>query len=113
MKSKNIKYTAVLLGLGALVACKKSFLELTPKGQSLESNYYANPTQAFAGLVAAYDPLNTETGGSDGTYSDPLGELNSASDDCFAGGGGSTDIPQWQAVSNYSLLTPATGTQGE
>jgi hypothetical protein len=114
MKKKYIKYSAVfLLGLGAFVSCKKSYLELTPKGQSLESNYYQTPDQAFAGLVAAYDPLNTQTGGSDNTYSDPLGALNSGSDDCFAGGGSAGDMPTWQAINNYSTLTPATGPQGE
>jgi hypothetical protein len=112
MKIKYSIYTgAVLLAIGVLASCKKSFLELTPTGQFLETNYYANPQQAFTALVAAYDPLVTETGGLDGTYSDPLGPLNAASDDCFAGGGGSSDVPAWQAINNYTM-GPAVGPQG-
>jgi hypothetical protein len=114
MKKRYIKYGAVLfMGIGALASCKKSFLELEPNGQFLESNYYQTADQAFAGLVAAYDPLNTQTGGSDNTYSDPLGPLNAGSDDCVAGGGTSTDQNTWQAMNNMTMLTPAVGPQGE
>jgi hypothetical protein len=114
MKKKYIKYFAVfMMGMGSLYSCKKSSLELTPKGQFSEENYYSTPDQAFTGLVAAYSALNTQTGGIDNTYADPLGALNSASDDCYAGGGSSSDMTTWQAVSNYSMLTPATGPQGE
>lgn len=113
MKSKYYLYTGiVLLGIGTIVSCKKSFLELNPKGQFLESNYYATPDEALTAVVAAYDPLVTETGGIDNTYSDPLGALNSASDDCYAGGGSSSDVPQWQAINNYTL-TPALGPQNQ
>jgi hypothetical protein len=111
MKLKYLIYTAsILCGSLAITSCKKSFLELQPKGQFLETNFYATPDQAFAGLVAAYDPLVTETGGLTNTYADPLGPLNSASDECFAGGGGPSDIPDWQVINNYSL-SPATGPQ--
>jgi hypothetical protein len=41
-----------------------------------------------------------------------LGALNSASDDCFAGGGSSSDMPTWQAINNYTM-SPTTGPQGE
>jgi hypothetical protein len=114
MKRKYIKYTAFsLLGLiGVATSCKKSFLELQPKGEFLESNYYQNADQALTAVVAAYDPLVTETGGIDNTYSDPLGALNSASDECFAGGGSSSDVPQWQAINNYTL-NPTVGPQNQ
>ena len=113
MKSKYYIYTgAVLLGIGIMASCKKSFLQLQPQGQFLQSNYYANPAQAFTALVAAYDPLVTETGGIDNTYSDPLGALNSASDECFAGGGSSSDMPPWQAINNYTI-SPTLGPQNQ
>ncbi|WP_342648086.1 RagB/SusD family nutrient uptake outer membrane protein [Mucilaginibacter sp. CSA2-8R] len=113
MKRKYLNYSAaiLLISIAGFVSCKKSFLELQPAGQSLESNYYSNSAEAFSGLVAAYDPLVTETGGLDNTYSGPLGPLNSASDDCFAGGGGNSDVPQWQNWNTYTL-TPASGPQG-
>jgi starch-binding outer membrane protein, SusD/RagB family len=108
MKKRNIKYTVFfLLGIGTLVSCKKSFLALNPKGEFAESNYYSTPDQAFAGLVAAYDPLLTETGGNDQTYTDPRGPLNAASDDCYAGGGGSSDTPDWQLWNDYQLTSSA------
>jgi len=104
MKKHYLKYTAVfLLGAGVLVSCKKSFLQTTPKGEFLEQNYYQTPDQAFSGLVAAYDPLVTETGGTDQTYSSTLGPLNSASDDAFAGGSNSTDTNDWQVWNSYTL----------
>jgi len=111
MKKNYIKYTtALVLGLGIFVSCKKSFLENSPKGEFAEANYYSTPAEAFAGLVAAYDPLVTETGGIDNTYTDSRGPLNAASDDCFAGGGGSSDTPDWQLWNDYQL-TPGSGPQ--
>jgi starch-binding outer membrane protein, SusD/RagB family len=114
MNKRYLKYTAftLLAIVGVVVSCKKSFLELQPKGEFLESNYYSTPAQALTGVVAAYDPLVTETGGIDNTYSDPLGPLNAASDDCFAGGGSSSDINQWQVINNYTL-SPAVGPQDQ
>ncbi len=101
MKRSNLFYAAIVLfGTGALVSCKKSFLETKPKGEFLGSTYYTTPDQAFAGLAAAYDPLVTETGGSDQTYTNPLGPLNAASDDCYAGGGNSGDTNDWQVWNN-------------
>jgi hypothetical protein len=114
MKTQYLKFGGIVIALVCiLLSCKKSFLELQPAGQTLETNYYATPAEAYAGLVAAYAPLNTETGGIDNTYSDPLAPLNAASDDCVTGGGSSGDTPTWQAMNDYSLLTPATGPQGE
>jgi starch-binding outer membrane protein, SusD/RagB family len=111
MKKNYVKYTAVfLLGLGIFVSCKKSFLETNPKGEFLEQNYYSTPDQAFAGLAAAYDPLVTETGGLDQTYTDPRGPLNAGSDDCYAGGGGSSDTPDWQLFNDYQM-SPGAGPQ--
>ncbi|GAA4318706.1 RagB/SusD family nutrient uptake outer membrane protein [Mucilaginibacter gynuensis] len=114
MKRKYISYGAatMLLGVALFASCKKSFLELQPAGQTLEVNYYSTPAEAFAGLVAAYEPLSTETGGIDNTYSGVLGPLNSASDDCVTGGGSSTDMTTWQVWNNYTL-SAAQGPQGE
>lgn len=113
MKRNYIKYTApLLLGLGVFVSCKKSFLQLQPKGEFAESNYYQTPEQAFAGLVAAYDPLVTETGGYDQSYTDTRGPLNSASDDCYAGGGGPSDVNDWQLWNDYQLTSAAGPQQG-
>ena len=114
MNRKYLRYVAIplLAIVGIVASCKKSFLELQPKGEFLGSNYYSNPAQALTGVVAAYDPLVTETGGIDNTYSDPLGALNAGSDDCVAGGGSSSDVNQWQVFNNYTL-SPAVGPQDQ
>ena len=99
---KSIRIYIVLMALAALglSSCSKSWLEIDPKGTTLESNYYKNADEAYNGLVAAYDPLGTECGA---TYSNKIGPLNSASDDCYAGGGSSSDVPAWQVWNNYTL----------
>ena len=108
---KNINGFLFLLGTVMFSGgCSKSFITSTPKGLELQSNYYSSPDQAYAALAAAYNPLGWEIGGSDNTYIDKLGALNSASDECYAGGGGPTDMPTWQAINTYSM-TGAIGPQ--
>ena len=101
---KKFLYLVMIVGVIQLnTSCKKSFLGVTPNGIQLESNYYQNADQAFAGLVAVYNPLAWEAGGGDNTYISDLGALNPASDECYAGGGGATDMSTWQAMSNYTV----------
>lgn len=102
-----------MLAAGVFTACSKSFLELDPKGEFQEDTYYKTPDQAFAGLVACYAPLTDAGGGIDGTYANTLGPLNAGSDECNAGGGGASDMNTWQAMSNYSKLSPQVGPQGQ
>lgn len=92
-----------------LDSCSKSFLDVDPKGTALEDNYYKNAGEAFNGLVAAYDPLGAEVAS---TYSNKVGVLNAASDDCYAGGGSSSDQPTWVAWDNFTL-DPSLGIQGD
>jgi len=111
MKMKHISHLLLYIGAtGLLVSCGKSFLNVQPKGLVLESNYYQNQSQAYAALTAAYSPLAWEVGGSDNTYIDKLGALNCGSDECYAGGGGPTDMATWQAFNSYSM-TGALGPQ--
>jgi starch-binding outer membrane protein, SusD/RagB family len=99
MKKHKIFLIMIAAGL-FLGSCTKEFLEVQPKGTALEENYYKDAQEAYNGLVAAYDPLGTECGA---TYSNKLGPLNSASDDCYAGGATSSDVPAWQAWNNYTV----------
>jgi len=111
MKTRHITYFLIgVISLQAFTACKKSFLETQPDGVILESNYYQNPTQALSGLTAAYNPVGWEVGSTDNTYIPRLGPLNSAADECYAGGGSSTDMNGWQAWETYTL-TAAVGPQ--
>lgn len=97
---KYIKYLSVcLIGSVAITACKKSFLDVTPKGTDLESGYYKNQAEAFNGLVAVYDVVGWQ-GGGDVTK---VNTMDAGSDDHYAGGGSATDISDLQVFSNYTL----------
>jgi hypothetical protein len=99
MKFIKILCFAIFLIVASLISCKKSFVDIPPKGQFLSENYYANKDQAFAALVAAYDIMRKNTGG----FENLLALMNAGSDDHYAGGGGPTDGNQLQVFSNYTL----------
>lgn len=99
---KIFLYLLCLAGVVQFSSCN-NILDVKPKGLQLESNYYKTPDQAFAALTAAYNPISWEAGGSDNTYIPLLGPLNSATDECYAGGGGPTDMSFWQVWNNYTL----------
>lgn len=107
MKKYSI-YLLCFVCAGLLISCD-GITEVSPKGQKLESNYYKTPGQAKAALVAAYNPVGWQTKG--GTYNALIGGLNTASDECFAGGGGPTDVLQWHAWNSYVNLSSAVGPQ--
>ncbi|HYF29536.1 MAG TPA: RagB/SusD family nutrient uptake outer membrane protein [Chitinophagaceae bacterium] len=95
-KAYCIAITAMII---AFFSCKKSFVDIEPKGQFLSANYYADKDQAFAALVATYDVMRKNSGG----FENMLALMNAGSDDHFAGGGGPTDGNQLQVFSNYTL----------
>ena len=99
---KAIKFNNILMAVAvtmALSSCKKDFVDITPQGQFLSENYYANQDQAFAALVATYDPVRKNSGG----FENMLALMNAGSDDHVAGGGSATDGNQLQAFSNYTM----------
>lgn len=102
----------LLVTAGLLVSCSKDFLNTDPKGLVLESNYYQTRDEVYAGLVAIYNRLSVEAGGGDNTYSNKLGPLNAAADECWAGGASPTDMNGWQAWNTYTL-SGAVGPQAE
>jgi starch-binding outer membrane protein, SusD/RagB family len=107
------KYTLYIIfaftGLLILASCNKDWLEVKPRGTTLESNYYRNADEAFAGLIAVYDPLGWEVVVD---YSSKVGLLNTASDDCWAGGGSFGDRATWEAWNTYTV-EPAVGPQDD
>lgn len=85
----------------ALASCDTDEkLEVKGDGVVLEQDFYRNETEAYSGLVAAYDKLGKYAGAMENA---PLLFLNSASDDFYAGGGGAGDQPGLQVASNYSI----------
>src|SRR6185503_377738 len=99
MKMIKIFGLAVIATIIVLFSCKKSFVDIEPKGQFLSENYYADKDQAFAALVATYDIMRKNSGG----FENMLALMNAGSDDHYAGGGGPTDGNQLQVFSNYTL----------
>lgn len=107
---KNITYIAIALAGSVLInSCSKDWLEVDPKGTTLEANYYRNADEAFAGLISVYDPLGWEVVKD---YASKVGLLNTASDDCWAGGGAYADRATWEAWNTYTL-DPALGPQDD
>lgn len=100
MKTINLKYLfTALVGIFTLGSCSEEFLEVPVKGSSLESNYYKNEAEAFAGLVAVYDVMRKHSGG----FENMTNMMNAGSDDHVAGGGGATDGVGIQSFSDFSI----------
>jgi hypothetical protein len=109
MKRNIYKYILFSIAGVSMVSCKKSFLDVQPKGTILESNYYQTAAQIFTGVVAVYDELGRQTGA---TYSDKLALLNAPSDDTEAGGGSASDQPNWVVWDNFTV-NAGQGPQGD
>lgn len=105
MKIIKIYFIAITGIMVSLFSCKKSFVDIEPKGQFLSENYYADKDQAFAALVATYDVMRKNSGG----FENMLALMNAGSDDHFAGGGGPTDGNQLQVFSNYTVTPNSMG----
>jgi len=100
MKTKNVKYLFIAIAIVTTMgSCSKDFLEVSPKGTNLESNYYKDQTEAYAGLVAVYDVMRKNSGG----FENMITMMNAGSDDHFAGGGGATDGAGIQGFSNFTI----------
>lgn len=102
MKLISFKQSIVAFGvLLTLASCDTDEkLEVKGDGVVLESGFYRNETEAYSGLVAAYDKVGKYAGSMETA---PLLFLNSASDDFYAGGGNSGDQPGLQVASNYTV----------
>lgn len=98
-KIKNMYSLLAVSMVLLLVSCKKEFVDITPKGQFLSENYYADKDQAYGGLVGVYDGMRKNSGG----FENMIAMMNAGSDDHFAGGGGATDGAGIQGFSNYTL----------
>ncbi len=102
------KFIAIILLTSVITSCNKSYLEVQPIASSLESNYYQNQQEALNGVVAAYISLGSEVGWGHNWYANTLGPLNSAADECWAGGGSASDMDSYHSWQTYNL-SAATG----
>ena len=100
MKLKTFLYPAVgLVMTASLLSCSKEYIELDPLGQPLVDSYYSNESEAYSGLVAAYDIMGKQSK----TFDNMITMMNAGSDDHFAGGGGPSDGAGMQSFSNYTI----------
>lgn len=104
MKTQNFKVViAALVALITMISCSEEFLEVPVKGTNLESNYYKNETEAFAGLVSVYDVMRKYGGG----FENMVTFMNAGSDDFKAGGGNASDGIGIQSFDDFNI-TPTT-----
>lgn len=104
MKTNNFKFIlAALAVIMTMVSCSEEFLEVPAKGTNLETNYYRNQDEAFAGLVAVYDVMRKYSGGFDNMAT----FMNAGSDDFLAGGGNESDGEGIQGFDDFRI-TPTT-----
>ncbi len=97
---KYIKIIAVTaLSSMMLPSCSSDFLDVEPEGLTVESNYYRNEAEAFAGLASVYDLMRKNSGG----FENMITMFNAGSDDHYAGGGGASDGAGIQSFSNYTI----------
>lgn len=99
MKIHITKVMIVAALLFSMPSCKKSFVDIEPKGQFLTENYYKDQSQAFAALVAVYDVLRKNSGG----FENMITMMNAGSDDQIAGGGSDSDGAGIQGFSHFGL----------
>ncbi|MGY3054893.1 hypothetical protein ACVWYG_003102 [Pedobacter sp. UYEF25] len=101
MRNKIKLYVmATVVIIISLAGCKKSYLELTPRGTALEDNFYKNEKEVMQGVIAVYDVTQW---GTTGGYTMKMPLLSAASDDCFAGGSNASDQPNWVAFDNFNM----------
>lgn len=101
MKLKNI-FTIGLAGFlsVSLTGCKDSFLEVENPSSDDLSEYFSNDAHIQEALVAAYDPLHWPDW--NGAYN-PLNIVSDIlADQINVGGGSSSDMMNWQLLSNYN-----------
>lgn len=96
---RNLNYIIVASFACLLLASCKKFLDINPQDRVLVDNYYKTPEDAFGALTSVYDQYANQGSG----YLTKVGVMNSASDDQLAGGGGPSDINDFQVISNYTL----------
>jgi starch-binding outer membrane protein, SusD/RagB family len=107
MKNTKIyKYVTALGVFLALGSCSDDFLEPSPRGLELESEYYKTAEHAYAALTAVYDVV----GWQGGNLVTKEGATMAASDDHGGGGEGNGDMTfvAWDTFT----LDPAVGPQG-
>lgn len=105
MKTINIKYICIAIAITfTTVSCSEDFLELTPKGTSLEETYYQNEGEAYSALVAAYDIMSMNSS----SWDNMISFMNAGSDDNYGASAPGDAI----SLFSFNKLTPTNMPQG-
>jgi hypothetical protein len=102
---QKITYYIVVAGILVSATACEDFLDLQPKAERVELNFYKSENDATEALVAVYDVLQWNS--VQGFHPTPM-FLDIASDDAFAGGGSRTDAPNTIQV-DKQLIVPTNG----
>jgi hypothetical protein len=98
MKNKHIiTILSVILFFG-FTGCTKDFLELEPKTNQMEANYYKTESDALYALTAVYQALAVHNG-----YEFLPISSDIHSDDAFCGGSNASDMVQWQQMESSGM----------
>ena len=98
------KLIGLTIIVGFIAGCSKDMLDIDPKNQVLENNFYQTREDFEAALISAYDPISWVFHWGASTFV----TLNVASDDANAGGTpGGQDIMAYQGADKFTL-TPGT-----
>ena len=102
MKNNKLKngFFLILITSFFTIACTKSFLDIEPKGVQLAADFYKTDEQAFQGLVAAYDMLQTMN--NDIFFKTPWTLRVFPSDEVICGGGGRGDQPPLEETNEFN-----------
>jgi len=104
----TVKYIIALSASLAFTGCS-DFLDKEPVDNRVGENFFKTESDAMEALVSVYDALqwNTVQG-----YQPADLLLDVASDDAYAGGGSSSDVPNIQQIDNHAILTTNVEMQG-
>lgn len=98
--TKYIKISLLASTLMLIPSCSDRNLEDVQNLGSFDTNnYYSNEEECYTGLVATYDLMRKYAGG----FENMVSFFNAGSDDCYAGGGNSSDGAGIQGLSNYTI----------
>lgn len=97
---KNNIILIFLIAVLGFQGCSKDFLELDPKTNKMEANYYKTESDALYGLAAIYQAMAVHNGFEFIPITSDI-----LSDDAFCGGSSATDMAQWHQIENGLMTT--------
>jgi starch-binding outer membrane protein, SusD/RagB family len=97
MKKNSIHIFYFIALVFFMASCSEEFLELEPKTDQVEANYYQNEDQAFLAVTAVYDAYSVQNWQFVPTMSDIF------SDDAFCGGSNVNDMSQWHEMEMFNM----------